>query len=134
MTFIDVFIRHRFARKSRFVYLQIRGLKKKAVGRHLIAHLYHHNIAYGHFTTCYLTHFTVTNNLYRLFLAYSREYIKLTCCVALKKETYCSGKKDGKKDTHSFDKFPVYKSQCQRHGCSYKQNTYNGIVVLFNIK
>ena len=84
-----------------------------SVSRHLVTSLYNDDIVHHHFAPWYFHHLSLADYLDGLFFAQLGEHIKLTGSIAFKKETYGSGKDDGKDDTQCLYKVLLDKGQHQ---------------------
>ena len=71
------FLGNRFARKGRFINLQVVADDEFSIGRHLVAHFHEHYISHHHIVAWNLHHLTIAAHLNRLLFAERREQIKL---------------------------------------------------------
>ena len=114
--------------------MQIGTREQDAIGWHLVAHLYQHNIVYHYIAAGNLYHPPVSAHLYRLFLAQGCKDMKLLGSIPLEIEAHRCGQEYSHKDACRLHKVVLYESQDQRDQGCYKKDLDNGIAILIQIE
>ena len=128
------FLGNRFARKGRFINLQVVADDEFAIGRHLVAHFHEYHISHHHIVAWNLHHLTIAAHLYRLLFAERREQIKLLSRIALKVEAHGGSKENSHEDTDGLHEILFDKSEDEGYESRHKKYLDNRIAILIQIQ
>ena len=133
-TTLQRFFGNGFARKGRFINLQVVADDEFTIGRHLVAHFHEHHISHHHIVAGNLHHLTIAAHLHRLFFAERRKQIKLLCRITLKIEAYGCGKKNSHEDTDGLHVILFDKSKDEGYERCHKKYLDNRVAILIQIQ
>ena len=128
------FRRQQLARQARLVHLQAGSLRQPSVGRHFVAGLHQHHVAYHHFAAGNQLYTTVSHHLYRLLLAHLCQHVELAGSVALKVESYRGGQEDGGKNAQGLDIVVLHHRQQQGDRCRHQEDAHHRVFVFLQIE
>ena len=128
------FLGNRFARKGRFVNLQVVADDEFSIGRHLVAHFHEHYISHHHIVARNLHHLTIAAHLNRLLFAERREQIKLLGSIALKVEAHGSSKENSHEDTDGLHEILFDKSKDEGYESRHKKYLDNRVAIFIQIQ